>query len=401
MTVNGSFAILGGVAAVAVIALVAACNGGDGSGASGDTPRELDKVELAYRAFREHFVDRNKLDPGKLSEAAVRGMVAELNEPFTYYFIPERFRRSQQTLRGSFEGIGAQVTLRDGKVTIVSPFPDSPAEAAGLLPGDVILEVDGESVEGYSIDVVIDRISGPKGEPVVLRIQRPGTGEVLDLSIVRGAHQTVTVLYEMVTDRLARVQITEFAANTPDSLKRVLDEAIDSGVAGIVLDLRNNPGGLLREVIDIASEFLDDGLVLSQVDADGKRTEFKARGGGKATEIPLVVLVNEGSASASEVLAGALQDQGRAQIIGAQTFGKGDINVPVPFSDGSGLIITTARWFTPQGRTISRVGIAPDIEVPRTPEDIAEGRDPQLDKALNVLEQAVARSGDAPVASHR
>ena len=196
MTVNRSFAVLGGVAFVAVIALVVACDGGIGAGAAGDTgdtPKELEKVEVAYRAFREHFVDRDKLDPGKLSDAAVRGMVAELNEPFTYYFIPEQFRRSQQTLSGSFEGIGAQVTQRDGKVTIVSPFPDSPAEAAGLLPGDVILDVDGESVEGYSIDVVIDRIRGPKGEPVGLRIQRPATGEVLDLSIVRGAHQTVTV----------------------------------------------------------------------------------------------------------------------------------------------------------------------------------------------------------------
>ncbi len=247
----------------------------------------------------------------------------------------------------------------------------------------------------------IDRIRGPKGEPVGLRIQRPGTGEVLDFSIVRGAHQAVTVLFEMVTDRFARVRITEFAATTPDSLKRVLDEAIDSGAAGIVLDLRNNPGGLLREVIEVASEFLDKGLVLSQVDADGKRTEFKARGGGKATEIPLVVLVNEGSASASEVLAGALQDRGRAQIIGAQTFGKGVVNVPILFSDGSGLVITTARWFTPKGRTISDVGIAPDIEVPRTAEEIAAGRDPQLDKALDVLARGVIRPGDEPVASHR
>ena len=208
--------------------------------------------------------------------------------------------------------------------------------------------------------------------------------------------KAVTATFELVTDQVVRVRITEFMATTPDSLERVLDEVLDLGVAGIVLDLRNNPGGLLSVVVDVTSEFLTNGLVLSQIDADGKRTEFKVAGGGKATEIPLVVLVNEGSASGSEVLAGALQDQGRALVIGTQTFGKGSVNVPIQFSDGSGLIITTARWFTPNGQTISDVGITPDIEVARTADDIAEGRDPQMDKALDVLGQIIEAGASPP-----
>ncbi len=293
---------------------------------------------------------------------------------------------TQETFRGTFEGIGANVTVRDGRVTIVAPLPDSPAQRAGIMPADVILAVDGEPVEGFSLGMVIDRIRGPEGESVRLRIERPETGEVIDLTIVREGIRHVTATFELVADRVARVQITQFVATTVDDLKRVIDEVLELGVAGVVLDLRNNPGGLVTSVVDVASQFLSDGLVLFQIDADGERTEWKVTGGGKAREVPLVVLVNEGSASASEVLAGALQDQGRAPIIGTQTFGKGVVNTPVEFSDGSGLIITTARWFTPKGRTIGDVGITPDIEVPRTVDQIAEGQDPQLEAALDVLE---------------
>ncbi len=226
----------------------------------------------------------------------------------------------------------------------------------------------------------------PEGESVRLRIERPDTGEVIDVTIVREGIRLVTVTFELVADRAARVQITQFVATTVGDLKRVLDEVLELGVAGIVLDLRNNPGGLVASVVDVASQFLSQGLVLFQIDADGERTEWKVTGGGKAREVPLVVLVNEGSASGSEVLAGALQDHGRAPIIGTQTFGKGVVNTPVQFSDGSGLIITTARWFTPKGRTIGDVGSTPDIEVPRTVDQIAVGRDPQLEAALDALE---------------
>ena len=390
------------VASLVIVAIVAsACNGDESSGAvkelpaaAGELPIDLVKIEEVYRALREHFVDRERLDPERLSGGAIRGIVDSLDDPFTSYFTPQRFRMTQETFRGNFEGIGANVTVRDGRVTIVAALPDSPAERAGLMPADVILEVDGESVEGFSLGMVIDQIRGPEGEPVHIRIERPETGEVIAVTIVREGIKHVTASFQQATDGIARVQITQFVATTDENLERVLDEVLDLGMAGIVLDLRNNPGGLITTTVSVASQFLTDGLVLSQVDADGERREWKVAGGGKATEIPLVVLVNEGSASASEVLAGALQDQGRAPIIGTQTFGKGVVNVPIQFSDGSGVFITTARWFTPKGRTIGDIGITPDIEVARTADDIAEGLDPQLDQALDVLEGLIeARAG--------
>ena len=385
-------------ASMLIIAIAAtACSDGESGEAvgqpptviPGELPSQLAKVEEAYRALRERFVDREKLDPKKFSQAAVRAMVDSLDDRFTTYFTAERFRMTQETFRGTFEGIGANVTVRDGRVTIVAPLPDSPAQWAGIMPADVILVVDGEPVEGYSLGMVIDRIRGPEGEPVRLRIERPETGEVIDVTIVREGIRHITATFDLVADRVARVQITQFVATTVDELERVLDEVLELGVAGVVLDLRNNPGGLVTSVVDVASQFLSDGLVLFQIDADGERKEWKVTGGGKAREIPLVVLVNEGSASASEVLAGALQDKGRALIIGTQTFGKGVVNIPIEFSDGSGLFITTARWFTPKGRTIGDVGITPDIEVPRTVDQIAEGQDPQLEAALDVLEERI------------
>jgi carboxyl-terminal processing protease len=378
--------VLGASMLIIVVAATACGDGESGTAAgqrptvAGELPSELAKVDEAYHALRERFVDREKF-----SEAAVRAIVDSLDDRFTTYFTAERFRMTQENFRGTFEGIGANVTVRDGRVTIVAPLPDSPAQRAGIMPADVILEVDGESVEGLSLGMVIDRIRGPEGEPVRIRIERAETGEVIDVTVVREGIRHITVTFELVADRVARVQITQFLATTVDDLKRVLDEVLDLGVAGVVLDLRNNPGGLVTSVVGVASQFLSQGLVLFQIDADGERTEWRVTGGGKAREIPLVVLVNEGSASASEVLAGALQDQGRASIIGTQTFGKGVVTIPVQFSDGSGLSITSARWFTPKGRTIGDVGITPNIEVPRTVDQIAEGQDPQLEAALEVL----------------
>ena len=219
-------------ASVIIIAMAAtACSGGESGAAvgqaptvAGELPSELAKVEEAYRALRERFVDREKLDPEKFSQAAIRAMVNSLDDRFTTYFTAERFQMTQETIQGTFEGIGANVTVRDGRVTIVAPLPDSPAQRAGIMPADVILMVDGEPVEGYSLGMVMDRIRGPEGEPVRLRIERPETGEVIDVTIVREGIRHVTATFELVADRVARVQITQFVATTVDDLKRVLDE---------------------------------------------------------------------------------------------------------------------------------------------------------------------------------
>jgi carboxyl-terminal processing protease len=348
-------------------------------------PEDLAKVWEAYEVLQERYVDRQSLDKEKLAEGAIRGMIATLDDPFTSYFPPRRYQENLELFEGAFQGIGAQVAIRDGHVTVVSPIPDTPADKAGLRAGDIILAVEDQSVEGLTLDEVIDRIRGPKGTPVRLRILQAQTNRIMDLRIVRDEIKNATVTYGLLEGPIARVRLTQFVERTDEDLIRALDELKDQKVRGIVLDLRNNPGGLLRVVIRVASQFLDKGLVLYEVDASGTRTDHAVQGGGDAKTIPLVVLVNGGSASGSEVVAGALQDQRRAVIIGTQTFGKGVVNTPIRLSDGSGMIVTTARWYTPNGRQIGKVGITPDVLVERTPEDIAAGRDPQLAKALELL----------------
>ncbi len=359
-------------------------------------PQDLAKVYEAYQALQQHYVDRQTIDKEKLAEGAVRGMVQALEDPFTSYLSKRRYQESLESFEGAFQGIGAHVAVRDGKVTIVAPLPDTPAERAGLRSGDIIVAVEDRPVEGLSLDEVIEQVRGPKGTAVRIRIQQAETNRIVDHRIVRDEIKNATVLSEVLEDRIARVRITQFVQTTGENLESALDQLLDQRVRGIVLDLRNNPGGLLRVVVSVASQFLDDGLVLYETDADGKRTDHPVTGGGKVRRVPMVALVNGGSASGAEVVAGALQDRGRAPIIGTTTFGKGVVNTPVRLSDGSGLVITTARWFTPSGRQIGQVGIAPDIVVPRTAEDIAAGRDPQLERALAELRAAIEKRGAAP-----
>ena len=354
-------------------------------------PSEVARVGEAYRVLERHYVDRDQLDPEALTAAAIRGMVDSLDDPFTNYFTPDQNRAATEDIEGSYTGIGAEVTMRDNRPTVVSPIPDTPAEQAGIMAGDVFVAVDGESLEGLSLDGVIDLIRAPKGEPVDLTMFRPRTEETLEFSIVRDVIRTVTVRTEPIDDRITRVQITRFSTPTAKDFKEALEGLNETGTKGIILDLRNNPGGLVSVVIEVASQFLDGGLVGYEVDADGERDDWQVKDGGVAKDIPLVVLVNGGSASGSEVVSGALQSRGRAQLIGVQTFGKGSVTLPVTLSDGSGVQVTTTRWFTPTGEQIGSVGITPDILLERTAEDIAAGRDPQLERAIEALESIIGQ----------
>jgi carboxyl-terminal processing protease len=382
------------VVASAAAVTIAAC-GLVERGGSRDVPKavpeDLATVWEAYRVLQERFVDREDLDGEALSEAAIRAMLAAIDDPYLAYYPPQLYETTIDNVRGQFEGIGAQVTFRDGLPTIVSPIPDTPAERAGLESGDIILEVDGASMVGVSLSRLVELIKGPRGTEVLLRIEKGDSGRILDLLIERERIRSVSVTTEPIAEGLVRVRISQFVEQTPKELERTLKGLEDDSVDGIVLDLRNNPGGLVSSVIEVASEFLDDGLVGYRIDADGNREDWEVASGGLAREIPLVLLVNGGSASGSEVIAGAMQSHKRALVVGSQTFGKGTVNVQVELNDGSGINVSIARFFSPNGDTINRIGITPDIVIERTQDDALLGLDPQMAKAIELLERDLGR----------
>ena len=355
-----------------------------------DVPEELQVIWEAWDILSQEYVDTSKLKPEELVAGAVRGMLSVLDDPQTAYVEPETMRSSfGDMFRGDFEGIGAHVqTNAAGKIVIVSPIAGSPAEAAGIRPGDIILEVNGESIEGLGLLDVVSLIRGPKGTKVTLLVKHLLALDPVEITITRGVIELSSVLLRSEPgEQFPHIRITEFYPNTVDQLREVLQQVQRDGAEGIILDVRNNPGGPLQSVVDVASQFLDDGLVLYVQRGDGRRTDWSVRQGGIALDIPMVMLVNDGSGSASEVLAGALQDHGRATIIGATTFGKGSVNTLRELSNGAGLYLTTAYWYTPSGRLIDREGIPPDIEV--VDRDAEEAEVEQLRRAREEIEKLV------------
>lgn len=324
-----------------------------------ELPSEFDILAEAWGQLSEYYVDKSELNPKKLSEGAVRGMMESL-DPFSSYADPDTHKLEMSSLEGKFEGIGAVISMKDKQLTVVSPLAGSPAEQAGIRPGDKILAIDDQITTGLSLIEATFKIRGPKGTPVKLLVLHESENEPVDIEIIRAEIEDKSVFLEM-RDDMAYIEITQFLKSTGDDLQSVLQEAIDNGARGIVLDLRNNPGGLLSASIDVASQFLAMGLVAKSVDGEGNESVHLVKKGGIATRLPLIVLVNEGSASASEIVAGALQDYGRAKLAGSQTFGKGSVQIVRELSDGSALHITSYRWLTPKGRLIDDVGLTPDF----------------------------------------
>ena len=351
-----------------------------------DVPQEFAKIFEVWSTLKRDHFKGDSLDAEALSVGAIRGMLQALDDPYASYLTSQQYSMESQDFEGFFEGIGAQVTIRDGEIIIVAPIPDTPADEAGVLPGDVILMIDGESTEGYSILDAVNRIRGQKGEPVVLVIRRKTGGDPVELTIVRGVIEVKSVSLKMLVGRIAHLRITSFTATTDDEVTEVLERINRLQARGLILDLRNNPGGLLRPVVNVTSQFLEDGLVLYELDGDGKRRDWKVVSGGLAQDIPMVVLVNEFSASGSEVLAGAIIDRQRATVVGEKTFGKGSVNTLRELTDGSGLYFTIARWYTPNGTLIEGDGLEPNLVVTQ-PEDDSE--DLQFDRALEVLESGI------------
>ena len=352
-----------------------------------NVPEELRIIWESWFLLHQDYVDRSKLDPEEFSVQAIRGMLKVLEDPQTSYVSPDVLRGSfGDVFRGEFEGIGAYVDMnRAGKLIIVSPIEGSPAEAAGIKAGDIVLEADGESLEGLGLLEAVARIRGPRGSTVTLLIKHLGAIDPVEISVTRGVIPLVSVrLRSEPGANFAHVRITDFYPNTSEHLQEMIGQVVDDGAKGLILDLRGNPGGTLGAVVDIASQFLDDGLVLYSIRGDGTRTDWRVREGGVATDIPMVVLVNEFSASSSEVLVGALQDYNRAKIIGATTYGKGSVNILRNLSNGGGLYITVSYWYTPLGSLIQDEGVKPDIEV--VDRDATEADIKQLKRAIEELE---------------
>jgi len=277
-------------------------------------------------------------------------------------------------------------------LTIVSPLEGSPAEGAGLRPGDMIVAIDGEDMTGFTPEEARQRVLGEAGTTVVLTVTREGESETLEFSIVRAKITVPSVTGEMLENNIAYIEINTFGDYTTRDLREKLDELLLQNPQGIILDLRSNPGGYLITSVEVMSEFIDEGVVLIEQYGDGTRDTYEALGNGKATDIPMVVLINEGSASASEIVAGTLQDYGRAELVGMQSYGKGSVQIFYPLSNEQGAArVTIAKWLTPKERAINGVGLTPDHIVEMTEDDYTNDRDPQLDKAVEVLTGLIAQ----------
>ena len=354
----------------------------------------LDEV---YGIIREDFVNQDSVDPELLRQGAIDGELAALGDPHTMYIDPETYSLGIDIITGQFEGIGARVEQDPvtGEIVIVAPFRDSPADKAGIRAGDVILAVDGESTTGWTVGQGVRRIRGPQGSEVTLRV-RHESGETEDITMTRAVITVPTVFTHELEDAdgnpvqdIAYVELQQMSEETVGDLRAVVRDIEEKGYKGLIIDLRRNPGGGLGATVEIADLFLDSGIILIQVDREGNEVVERAESGDEGEDIPLVVLVGKGSASGAEVMAAALRDNGRAVLMGTTTFGKGSVNHLRQLSDGGALYITIARWLTPNREQIEGIGLAPDIEIEPTEEDIELRRDIQLFAAIDHLRQAI------------
>lgn len=328
---------------------------------------------------------RQPVDNTALIEGAIDGMLATLEDPHTRYLSPEDQQSAQESMNGEFQGIGAEVEDVDGAITVVAPIDGSPAQEAGIQPGDILREADGVSLTGMDVTEAAALVRGPAGTTVSLLIER--SGELLNIDIVRDVIKLATVRGELLEEGIAYVRLSRFGNNTDEELEDLLPTLLEENPTGLILDLRRNPGGSLDTTVNIADQFLREGLVLVERFGDGELRPFEVDDDGLAQEIPMVVLIDEGSASASEVLAGAIQDRGRGVIIGQVSFGKGTVQTWHTLSNDGGVRITIAEWLTPEESSIDQIGLTPDYYIPLP--ELVEGVEPedtQLQAAINFLQ---------------
>ncbi len=339
----------------------------------------------AWDLIEDRFYTEGPLNTREMVYGAVRGMVESLGDRHTVFLTPEQADLFREDLEGEFGGIGVTVSMtEEGWLRIVKPIPDSPGERAGLRTGDLILEVDGTWIQGMDLLQAISLIRGPEGSEVHLKV-RSTEGQEWEVTIVRAQIEVPTTEHRMLDHGIAYLAVYDCNGLAPKGVREGLEDLLASRPVGLILDLRGNPGGYLHVAKEIANEFIDEGLLLIERDRSGRETLHRASRGGKATSIRLAVLVDAASASAAEIIAGAIQDNGRGLLVGTTTFGKGSVQVTERLSDGSALQVTIRRWYTPSDRLIDGQGLTPDIEVNMSQEDILAGRDPQLERAVAYL----------------
>ncbi|MEW5805712.1 MAG: S41 family peptidase [Patescibacteria group bacterium] len=357
-----------------------------------EAPKDLETADFsifwdAWAAVQEHYLNRGKLDYQKMVYGAVKGMLNSLDDPYTVFFEPKEKQEFEEEISGKFEGVGMEIGIRQDVLTVIAPLEGTPAQKAGIKPGDKIVEIDGASTQGIGLDQAVAKIRGPKGTKVVLTIIRDGIETSQKIEVVRDTINIPSVKLEKIGDDIAHLKVYNFYGPVSFEFKKAILEILLTGRDKIILDLRNNPGGYFDYAVQLASWFLEPGsVVVKQDDGNGAYVCSICRASGLALlkDKKVVILVNGGSASASEILAGALRDNKGIKLIGEQTFGKGSVQELYPLSRDSSIKITTAKWLTPNEHDISKVGLEPDIVV-EAPDEF--GKDPQLDKAIEIIRQ--------------
>ncbi len=356
-------------------------------------PKDVDFALFweVWNALNKKYIDPGKLDMQEMLYGAIEGMVNSVGDPYTVFFEPPVSQKFQEEISGAFGGVGIEIGKRDGAVTVIAPIVDSPAYKAGIKAGDKVLRVDSKSISDLSIEEAVNLIRGKKGTKVILTIS--SNGDARDVELIRDTIKIPSLKWELLDGDIAYMQIHTFNQNVDSEFEKASKEILKSPATKLIVDLRNNPGGLLDSAINLAGWFLDSNQVVTMEEfRDGTREEFRSQGNGALKIYPTLVLLNGGSASASEILAGALHDNKGVQIVGEKSFGKGSVQELEKFANGSSLKVTIAKWLTPNGRSITDLGIEPNVEVklPEKPEEGTlefgkPGKDPQLDKAIDLL----------------
>lgn len=388
---RGKSWVIGPMMVVAVLCGVLIGKGWERTGHATETYEELKTFSEVLNQVQRHYVDETKTK--ELVQGAIRGMLSTL-DPHSAYMTPEMYKEMQVETKGEFGGVGIQIGVKENRLAVIAPIEGTPAQRAGIKAGDFIVKVNDETTKDLTLMDAVQKMRGPKGTKVNLTIQRDGTPDPLLFTLMRDTIKIESVKSKVI-DNLGYVRLTQFQEATGRDLAKAIKQFREQKVQGAILDLRNNPGGLLTAAVDVSEQFLPNGkLVVFTKNREGKKDEWLAKSKDQMDELPMIILVNEGSASASEIVAGALQDWGRAVIVGTTSFGKGSVQTILPLGDGSGLRLTTAKYYTPKGRSIQSTGITPDIVV-KLPAPAKDGKPVEKEAEAKAQKPAQGKEKDA------